>query len=60
MTATAPDAAEQRRKSGDGSKVLRSTSLTTSDTGVMLTSWRSSGAAPWRRKDDDGAEQLRR
>jgi hypothetical protein len=46
--------------SGDGSKALRFTSLTTSGTGVKLTSWRSSGAGPRRREDDDGAERLRR
>jgi hypothetical protein len=48
--------AARLRNSGEAARVTRCTGSTTSGTGAMLTSWRSSGAAPRRREDDDGAE----
>jgi hypothetical protein len=59
-TTTAHGTVGRRRKSGDGSKVLRSTSLTKSGTGVILTLLRNSGAAPRRRSNSDGEAWRRR
>jgi hypothetical protein len=47
-------AAERRRKSGDGSKALRSTGSTSSGAGLHLTSLRGSWVASRQRKSGDG------
>jgi hypothetical protein len=54
------DAAARQGSSGEVARATGCTESTTNDTGATLTSWRSSGAAPRRREDDDGAERLRR
>jgi hypothetical protein len=54
------DAAERRRKSGDGSKALQSTGSMSSGTWELLTSLRSSGTASRGRSDTGGGEQRRR
>jgi hypothetical protein len=52
------DAAARQGSSGEVARVTGCTESTTNGTSATLASWRSSGAAPRRREDDDGAERL--
>jgi hypothetical protein len=58
--ARADDAAARQGNSGEVARATGCTGTPTSGTGATLTSWRSSGAAPRWREDNDSAKQLRR